>query len=204
MGGRIGGGMATIFSTFGGAAQLLSPAGTILSANAVTDALGNDDVFAVKSDSHLWEHTPFGWAILSGDSFQSVSAGLDGAGSAVVYGVLTDNSLWEHNSAFAGNGWANLSPAGTILSASAGANDEVFAITADHHVWQHSLTGWSMASAGSFQALSGNAGTAGGGELFAVLTDGSFWEYQMPLVGNPSWFRHVAGGVQAGSAPRHA
>ncbi len=181
----------------------LSPAGTILSASAITDASGNDDVFAVTSDSHLWEHTPSGWAMLSAFSFQSVSAGLNGAGVAVVYGVLTDNSLWEHNSAYAGNGWVNLSPAGTILSAVAGGNDEVFAITADHHLWRHTLSGWSMASAGSFQSLSGNAGVAGGSEVFAVLSDTSLWEYQAPLSGTPFWADLVTSGVQAASAPRH-
>jgi hypothetical protein len=188
-------------SLFGGWRNL-SPAGTILSASAVTDALGNDDVFAVTSDSHLWEHRPAGWAMVSSDSFQTNSAGITGAGQSVAYGVLTDNSLWQYNPALAGNGQVNFSPAGTILAAAAG-NDTVFAITADHHLWRHLLSGWELASASSFQALSGNAGAVGGSEVFAVLTDTSLREYQLPLLGTPFWSRQVTSGVQAGSAPRH-
>ena len=60
-----------------------------------------------------------------------------------------------------------------------------------------------MASAGFFQSISGNAGAGDVGEVFAVLTDTSLWEYQMPLMGTPFWTRLVASGVQAASAPRH-
>ena len=83
--------------------------------------------------------TPAGLVHALGRQFPGwhVPPALTPPGAAVVYGVLTDNSLWEHNPAFAGNGWANLSPVGTVLSASAGGTDEVFAITADQHLWQH-------------------------------------------------------------------
>ena len=61
--------------------------------------------------------------------------------------------------------------------------DEVFAVTADHHLWQHSLNGWALESAESFQTLSGNAGVADVGEVFAGLSDGSLAEYKLPFVG---------------------
>lgn len=183
----------------------LSPAGTILSASAITDAGGNDVVYAITSDHHLWEHSPAnGWAMLSSGSFQTVSAGLNTGGAAVVYGVLTDNSLWQNNPVFGGDHWRNLSPAGTVLSASAGGSDEVFAITSDHHLWQHSLLGWSQTSADSFQLLSGNAGAADVGEVFAGLTDGSLAEYKLPFVGPLTRFGVAPIGILAVSAPRHA
>ena len=118
---------------------MLSPGGTILSVSAVTDAAGHDDAFAITAGRNLWEHSPNnGWVQLSVGTFEQVSAGLNGSGQAVVFGVLTDNSLWENNPAFSG-GWRMLSGSGTIRRASAGGGDEVFAITADHHLWDYQL-----------------------------------------------------------------
>ena len=172
----------------------LSPAGTILSISAITDAAGADDVYAITADHHLWQHTPSGWAFLSAGSFQSVSGGRNGAGQAVAYSVLTDASLWEYNPAFAGTHWQNLSPAGTILAASAAAADQVFAITADSHLWQYTLSGWSLTSAGSFASIAGE-NNGGAGEVFAVLTDASLWEYT-------SFWALLDSGVLAVAAPR--
>jgi hypothetical protein len=176
----------------------LSPAGTILSISAVTDSVGRDDVYAVTSDNHLWEHTPTGWTFLSSNSFQQVSAGLNASGQAVVYGVGTDHSLIEYNSAFAG-GSMSLSPAGTILSVSAGAADEVFAVTSDNHLWAHTA-GWAILSTGSFVSLSGAKNSAGQGDLFAVLTDTSLWEYDPAFPG--LWQDLLPSGVGASSAAR--
>jgi hypothetical protein len=179
---------------------LLSPGGTILSISAVTDSAGHDDVYAITSDSHLWEHTPIGWAFLSGDYFHQISAGLNGASQAIVFGVGTDDSLLEYNPAFAGNHLQLLSPAGTILSVSAGAADQVFAVTADNHLWAHSAAGWAILSTGSFASLSGAKNSAGQGDLFAVLSDTSFWEYDPAFPG--LWQDLVPSGVAAGSAAR--
>jgi Bacterial Ig-like domain (group 3) len=179
--------------------QNLSPGGTILSISAVTDAAGHDDVYAVTSDNHLWEHTPTAWSFLSADSFQQISAGLNGAGQALVFGVLTDHSLWENNPTFAGDHWRLLSPAGTILSVSAGGADDVFAITSDHRLWEHKAAGWGLLSVGSFASLSGATNTAGQGDVFAVLTDTSFWEYDPAF---PGWRILVQSGVASGSAAR--
>jgi hypothetical protein len=178
--------------------QMLSPGGTVLSVSALTDASGNDDVFAITADHNLWEHTPAGWALLSAGTFQSVSAGRNGAGQAIAYGVLTDHSLWEYNPAFSNAGhWQMLSPAGTILSASAAGPDQVFAITADSHLWQHTASDWSLTSAGAFVSLSGES-NGGAGEVFAVLADESLWQY------TTSWTLLDPTGVLAAAAPRRA
>ena len=52
-------------SLFSSGWAMLSSAGTVLSISAVTDAAGNDDVYVVAADHHLWEHTPGGWTFLS-------------------------------------------------------------------------------------------------------------------------------------------
>jgi hypothetical protein len=133
--------------------------------------------------------------MLSSGTFQSISAGLDSNGAAVVYGVLTDNSLWEaqYYPTAGTYVWTNLSPAGTILAASAAGTDQVFAITADQHLWQHSSSGWSMTSDGSFASISGE-NNGGNGEVFAVLTDASLWEYS-------TYWAELDAGVLAASAP---
>ena len=164
--------------------QTLSPAGTILSISAITDAAGQDDVYAITADSHLWEHTPAGWAMLSAGSFQQISAATNKSGNAVVFAVPTDNSLWEYSSLNAG-GWANLSPAGTVLTISAIAEfdgyDNVYAVTSNHNLWEHSAYGWEMLSAGSFQSISAGRNGAGFAVVYGVLTDASLWEF------NPAW-----------------
>ena len=110
-----------------------------------------------------------------------------------------DGSLsTEYNPAFAG-GSLNLSPVGTILSVSAGGADEVFAITSDNHLWEHTA-GWAILSTGSFASLSGATNTAGQGDLFAVLTDTSFWEYDPAFPG--LWQDLVPTGASAVSAAR--
>ena len=118
-----------------GGQQLLSPAGTIAAVSAVTDASGGTDVYAITTAGHtLWEHTSAGWAEISAGYFQQISAATNSAGNAVVFGILgagagpNANSLWEDSSLNPG-GWAMLSPGGTILSISAGLNDDVYAIT---------------------------------------------------------------------------
>ena len=179
----------------------LSPAGTILSISATTDGFGNDDVFAITGDPHLWEHTPAGWQFLSAGSFQQISAGLNGAGQAVLYGVLTDNSLWEYNPAFnIGVNLFNLSPAGSILAVSAAGADQVFAVTSDHHLWQHTLAGWSMTSAGNFQSISANQTADGRSEVFGVLSDNSLWENNPTFAGD-HWMNLVPSGVLSAAAP---
>ena len=189
-------------SQFGGDGwRNLSPAGTILSISAIQDVSNADLVFAVTANHQLWEHTPAGWSLLSAGNFLSISAGLNAASQAEVFGVLADNSLWEHNPASPGDGWSNLSPAGTILGVAAGGREEVFAITSDHHLWDHTTNGWAMLSAGNFSSLGGGESA---GEVFAVLGDDSLWAYNPgyvgPAVGQPASRGH--GPVRRGAAAR--
>jgi hypothetical protein len=172
----------------------LSPAGTIRSVSAVTDASGNDVVYAITADYHLWEHTPAGWAYLSAGLFQQISAGRDGAGQAVVFGVLTDHSLWENH----GGGWQLLSAAGSILSVSAGGPDGVFAVTADHHLWEHTSAGWAFLSSGLFTSLSASQNQAGQSDVFATMSDTSFWEYNPLFSGD--WRDLIPSGVAFSAA----
>ncbi len=86
---------------------MLSGAGTIQYISAVTDAAGNDHVYAIVTPQvgaqyayTLWEHIPAGWRQDSSGQFSSISAGLNSAGQAVVYGILTNGQLWEQNPAF--------------------------------------------------------------------------------------------------------
>jgi hypothetical protein len=178
--------------------RMLSPAGSVLSVSAVTDAAGREVAFAVTTDAHLWQHTPAGWSMLSAGAFAGVSAGRNSLGQAVVYGMLADHSLWEYNPAFANTDhWLRLSPAGTMLGVSAGGPDQVFAITADRHLSQHTLSGWTVLSASSLTTLSGQ-GNGGHGEVFAVLADGSLWQY------TTSWALLDPTGVLAAVAAQRA
>ncbi len=170
----------------GGKVTLSGP-GTILSASAVTDNAGNDDVYVITVFGHqLWEHSAAGWAMISAGSFQQISATTNAHGYAEVFGVGTDFSL----TAFAPAGSALLSPAGTVLSISAVTdafgNDDVYAITADHHLWEHTPAGWAELSAGSFQQVSAGLNTDGNAEVFGVLTDNELWENN-PEFGGDGW-----------------
>lgn len=95
-----------------------------------------------------------------------------------VFVLGTDGSVTQYDPA---SGVTVLSPAGTILSISAVADgsaaNDLFAVTADHHLWEHAPTGWAMLSAGSFQQLSAATNKTGAAVVFAVLSDASLWEY---------------------------
>ena len=185
----------TVFSPAGG--TLLSPAGTILSISAVTDAAGGDDVYAITAGRTLWEHTPAGWQMLSAGSFQQVSAGLNTAGQAEVFAVLSDNSLWENNPAFTG-GWMELLAGGSALSVSTGAADNAFVVLANHQLEQFQSGTGTLLSVGNFDQISGTQNSAGQGELFAVLADASLWEYN-PTFG---FMQLVPSGVLSAAAPQ--
>ena len=179
---------------------MLSPGGTIRSISAGL----NDDVYAVTVvGDALWEHTPAGWAELSSGSFQSISAGLNDTGQAVVYAVAAGGSLWEQNPSNGVGlniGWQMLSPSGTILSVTAGGPGEVFAITAagPNNLWEHNDSGWSQLSVGTFAAVSAPQYTTPSDEVFAVLSNGSFWEYDTGL--SDPWLELLASGAAASSS----
>ncbi|HVS39123.1 MAG TPA: autotransporter-associated beta strand repeat-containing protein [Gemmataceae bacterium] len=165
----------------GGTWNQLSPPGTIASVSVVTTAAGPTAFAIVTAGDNLWEHLPSGaWKQASAGSFAQISAGLNATGLAVVYGILGPgagpyaNSLWEDNA----GAWSMLSGPGTILSVSAGGPDTAFAITTyGDTLWKHSDTGWSELSPGAFAQVSASAVGAPQDALFAVLTNGSIWDY---------------------------
>jgi hypothetical protein len=80
----------------------LSPAGTIQSAAAGTDAGGNAAVFALAADHSLWRFAQgAGWQLLSGAGTMRAITASAGAAVSVVAG---DNGLWQ----FDGSAWARL------------------------------------------------------------------------------------------------
>ncbi len=146
--------------------QLLSPANTILSVSAVTNGAGQADAFAIAQQGQtLWEYTPAGWGQVSTGNFSAQSRrcrqprrlrGQFGCRSAAR--TATNGSLWEYKQSVGVNvGWTMLSPAGTILSASAITDASgapvVFAVTADRSLWEFrqfrlGRGGWALMSTG--------------------------------------------------------
>jgi hypothetical protein len=165
---------------------LLSPANTIDSISAITDSAGNPYVYAITaatSGRQVWQYSPAlaaGWKMVSATATGSISVGLNSAGQAEVFAVGLDNSLWQINPALNGGAPVLLSPAGTVLSVTAGRGpDSVFAITAPgHNLWQYSnATGWRLLSTLSFAQLSATQNQSAMDVLFATLSDGSFGEF---------------------------
>jgi hypothetical protein len=166
---------------------LLSPAFTIDFITAITDSSGNPVVYVITvagSGHQVWEHSPAlpnnGWKQVSAASSQLISAGLNSAGQSEVFSVGSDGSLLQINPALNGGAPVLLSPAGTIVSATAGRGaDTVFAITvAGRNLWEYSTaSGWRQESTLSFAQLSATQNQSSTDVLFATLTDSSFGEF---------------------------
>jgi hypothetical protein len=110
--------------------------------------------------------------MVPGGTILAVSASSDGAGVGVAFALAADASLWEYR-----GGWAELSPAGTILSISAGTHDDVFAVAGDQSLWEFAHGGWRMLSpAGTITAIQAGVSATGADVVFALAGDGSLWE----------------------------
>jgi hypothetical protein len=163
-----------------GAWSELSPAGTILSVSAAA----GEQAFAVPTDHSLWEHSGSGWQMLSpAGTILSVSAGSAANGAGVAFALTSDASLWEYNPARAGtgpfkpDGWALLSPAGTILAVSAGAQEDVFALASDQSLWEFSQGAWTLLSpAGTILSIQAGTSASGADVVFALASDHSLWQ----------------------------
>src|SRR5205807_1370105 len=81
----------------------------------------------------------------------------------------------------------------------AGGND-VYAITADQHLWEHTPSGWAMLSAGSFAQVTAATNKSGAAVVFAVLADHSLWENSSLFAGNPWRMLSPGGTVLSASA----
>ncbi len=184
----------------------LSPAGTIRSVGAVTDSTGAVVAVAISNlpgyAGTVWEHTDAsGWQEESSGSFTQVSADLNASGQAIIFGMLSDGSLWEQDPAGAGLnvGWTERSGASNVLSVTAGGvGDEAFVIETNHNVYRLTPSGLTqLSSNGTVESVSATA-TQGQDEVFAVMTDGSLWEYSPNFPGNH--FEEILSGGVASSA----
>ncbi|HVS38708.1 MAG TPA: choice-of-anchor Q domain-containing protein, partial [Gemmataceae bacterium] len=115
----------------------------------------------------------------------------------VTFYIKTDHSLWQVSP----TGSTMLAPPGTILSISAVTDstgaDDVFAITPDHHVWEHTSAGWQFLSSGVFTQISAAANASGNAVVFGLVADGSLWE-QNPTDGvgpDVGWDQIAPGGT---------
>jgi hypothetical protein len=191
-----------------GASHLLSPAGTIIAASAVTDGTDATVVFAITTgaagaqyQNTLWKFANGAWSEMSGGFFQQISAATNSTGQAVVFGVIgqgdavNTNALFEQSNAFGpvglNTGFRLLSPAGTIQSISAvtdrAGNDVVYAIAASgNNLWEHSPAfsgdGWQKLSTGAFAQVSAGLNASGQAVAYGVLTNHQLWE-QNPMFG---------------------
>ena len=63
------------------------------------------------------------------------------------------------------------------------------------------MTGWSLTSVATFASIGATKNSAGQGELFGVLTDGSLWEFNPAFTG-ALWQEVLATGARAAAPPR--
>jgi hypothetical protein len=181
-----------------GAPQPISAAGSIKAVSVTLDSNGGTDIYVITTgfagaqyNNTLWAFVGGAWSERSSGSFKQISAATSSDGGSVVFGVLTDNSLWEqHLSNGTDTGWTQLSPGGTILSASAvtdGAGNEwCYAIvTTGNNLWLHGPafpSGWQQLSTGSFQQVSAGLNASEQALMYGVLTSGQLYE-QSPAFG---------------------
>jgi Putative Ig domain len=129
--------------------------GSFQQVSAGLNSAGQADVYAVLTNSQLWEQNAAfgpigldsGWRQLSGlgglpPSFRSVTAG----GADKAFGIAMDQTIWEHTQ----TPLANMQLSSGLLAAQ----------------------------------LSATQTPMGVDEVFATLIDGSFWEYSTALPGN--------------------
>jgi hypothetical protein len=91
----------------------------------------------------------------------------------------------------------------SFLSAAAGGPDTVFAIAADHMVWEQSPAGdVQLSSILLANQLSATQTQQGVDEAFMTLTDGSFWEYSTAFPKNNLFKELLTSGAASSSTPR--
>ena len=111
-----------------------------------------------------------------------LSLGLDlfAGGAAILVGLCTGGHLLQR-------GWPHLRVAATAIG--------VAALAGVAAGW-----GWAMLSGGWFVSVGGAKNAAGRGEAFAVVADGSLWEYN-PAFGGSHWVNLIPSDVLSDSAP---
>ena len=181
--------------------------GPVTQVSAVSTPAG-EVVFAItQTGSNVWRHTSSGWSQLSTGFFTQISAGINGLAQPVVYGIVQGGTLWEQNPEVGtglNGGWTELSGSPlasgngtgpqTFTYVAAGGADTVFAITANqgnaptNTLWQHKNPGWTEISAGGlFAQIAATETEAGGDLVFAVLSNGNYWDYNSALLPSNPW-----------------
>lgn len=128
----------------------LSGAGFAQSISLVTDASGNQTVFALTLGDSLYRFDTTGWTKL-GNNITQISAGVDTQGNANVFAITENGDLAEWHGNLVQT-WAPPSAPLTLLSA--GNADILFAVAADGSIQDHDPTyGWLPYTGAGFAGL---------------------------------------------------
>ncbi len=173
----------------------------------------DESVFARGTDGAVWGRTFsdglgrwLPWRSLGGHLIGTPSVTCIGASSATpllsVRGV--DNALWQRS--LAGR-WTRI---GGILTSSPSAvpavggrctaRNDVFALGADHAVWEHLDNGWHRVGGASASAPAGLRLANGQTEVFVRGTDNALWQ-SVRATGSNTWSRWRRIGGLLSSAP---
>jgi len=144
--------------------------GSFQQVSAGLNSAGQADVYAVLTNSQLWEQNP-------------------------AFGPIGLNSAWLQLS-----GFNNLPTSFSSVTAGGADKAFAITSSPDQTIWEHTPTSNSQLSTGLKAAqLSATQTPTGVDEVFATLIDGSFWEYSTALPGN-HFLNLIAPGVVASSS----
>ena len=173
----------------------------------------DESVFARGTDGAVWGRTFsdglgrwLPWHSLGGRLVGTPSVTCIGASSAtpLLFVRGMDNALWQRSLA---GSWTRL---GGLLSSSPSAvpavngqctaRHDVFALGADHAVWEHLSNGWHRVGGRSDSAPAGLRLANGQTEVFVRGTDGALWQ-SVRAPGSSTWSRWQRIGGLLSSAP---
>jgi photosystem II stability/assembly factor-like uncharacterized protein len=168
------------YHTDGAAWTHIGGDGTIQSVSAVAPRSGGLIAFVVTQDHALFSYgTSTGWREIGGPgSIQAASAGTDSGGQAAVWVQTTAGDFTEFRGS---SGWlpAPVGARGTILQFSAGNNDRVSVVTADHSVFEYSgASGWLRRTGSGFaQSVSTVTDVFNNFSVLAVTQNGALYRH---------------------------
>jgi hypothetical protein len=132
-----------------------------------------------------------------------------GGPASIVYEVTVDHALLRYD----GAAWTRLGAQGTVLSASAAADQTaggpsahgaaVFVVTMDHALFEYKAGGWLMLGAqGTIQSVSGGWDSNGDADVYAITTGNGLnaWTVQGGWHASPMGGAGTIAAVSAGSA----
>jgi glucose/arabinose dehydrogenase len=168
-----------------------------------TNQAGQQEVFAIATDSALWTRTESHpgtwspWTSLAG-RLLSLTTGQNADGRLEVFAIAADNALWTRTE-MGGGLWSNWTLLGgnlkqITLAANADGRLEVFAIAADNALWTRTQTAANASTWTSWVPLSGNlmqitvaANADGRLEVFAVAADNALWTRTQTAANSTTW-----------------